>query len=58
MAEDKDFPVVEGMTVCIDVFLFRLPWGSFRIENTLAVTAHGADRLTKFNEKFVARHFA
>jgi Xaa-Pro aminopeptidase len=58
MAEDKDFPVVEGMAVCIDVFLFRLPWGSFRIENTLAVTAQGAECLTKFNGKFVARHFA
>ena len=58
MAEDKDYPVVEGMTVCIDVFLFRLPWGSFRIENTLAVTAQGAECLTKFNRDFVARHFA
>lgn len=58
MAEDKDFPVVKGMAVCINVFLFRLPWGSFRIENTLAVTAQGAECLTKFNGKFVARHFA
>ena len=58
MAEDKDYPVIKGMAVCIDVFLFRLPWGSFRIENTLAVTAQGADCLTKFNRKFVARHFA
>jgi Xaa-Pro aminopeptidase len=58
MAEDKDYPVAEGMTVCIDVFLFRLPWGSFRIENTLAVTADGAECLTKFNRDFVARHFA
>lgn len=58
MAEDKDYPVAEGMAVCVDVFLFRLPWGSFRIENTLAVTAQGGECLTKFNEKFVARHFA
>jgi len=58
MAEDKDYPLVEGMTVCIDVFLFRLPWGSFRIENTLAITASGAECLTKFNRNFVARHFA
>ena len=58
MADDKDYPVAEGMVVCIDIFLFRLPFGSFRIENTLAVTAHGAEYLTKFNRDFVPRHFA
>jgi Xaa-Pro dipeptidase len=58
MAEDKDYSVVEGMVVCIDIFLFRLPWGSFRIENTLAVNANGAEYLTKFNRDFVPRHFA
>ena len=58
MAEDKDYRVAEGMAVCVDVFLFRLPWGSFRIENTAAVTAQGVDCLTKFNQQFVARHFA
>jgi hypothetical protein len=46
------------MTLCVDVFLFRLPWGSFRIENALAVTASGAERLTSFNESFIPVHFA
>jgi Xaa-Pro aminopeptidase len=58
MAEDKAFELMQGMTVCVDVFLFRLPWGSFRIEDTLAITKSGADRLTKFNGKFVSKHFA
>jgi Xaa-Pro aminopeptidase len=47
--------VVEGMTVCIDVFLFRMDWGSFRIEDTLVVNRSGAERLTKFNEKYIDR---
>lgn len=58
MAEDKDFEIPAGATVCIDMFLFRLPWGSFRIEDTVAVTTGGADRLTTFNDKFILRHFA
>lgn len=58
MPETQDFKFVEGMTVCIDVFLFRLPWGSFRIENTVAITAQGVDLLTKFNETYVPQHFA
>ena len=57
MAEDKDFVLPENATVCIDAFLFRMPWGSFRIEDTIAVTATGADRLTTFNEKFIREHF-
>ena len=58
MRADVDYKIVGGATVCIDVFFFRLPWGSFRIEDTLAITANGVDRLTHFNEKFVSRHFA
>jgi Xaa-Pro aminopeptidase len=58
MAEDKPFAFLEGMTVCVDVFLFRLSWGSFRIEDTIAITKSGADRLTKFNRKFISKHFA
>ena len=58
MPDDGDYVFTEGMTVCVDVFLFRLPWGSFRIENTLALTASGAERLTSFNEKFIPRRFA
>ena len=42
MPDDADFWIVEGMTVCVDIFLFRMPWGSFRIEDTLAITAKGA----------------
>ena len=58
MPEDGAFRIVEGMTVCVDVFLFQLEWGSFRIENTLAINARGAELLTKFNQKFVRNHFA
>ncbi len=57
MPDDADYRIVEGMTVCVDVFLFRLPWGSFRIEDTLAITAGGAERLTTFNEQFIPRYF-
>ena len=58
MAEDKEFVLPENATVCIDAFLFRMPWGSFRIEDTIAVTATGVDRLTTFNDKFIRKHFA
>jgi Xaa-Pro aminopeptidase len=58
MPDDADFWIVEGMTVCVDIFLFRTPWGSFRIEDTLAITANGCERLTTFNQEFVPRHFA
>lgn len=58
MAEDKDFVIVEGAVVCLDGFLFRLPWGSFRIEDTIVVTADGADVLTTFNENFIPKYFA
>lgn len=58
MAEDKDFVIVDGAVVCIDGFLFGLPWGSFRIEDTLAVTTDGVDLLTHFNERFVRTYFA
>ena len=58
MAADKEYPIVEGMTVCIDVFFFNLPWGSFRIEDTLVVTAYGADRLTTFNQEFISKYFS
>ena len=58
MAEDKEFVLPENATVCIDAFLFRMPWGSFRIEDTIAVTATGADRLTTFNDRFVPKHFS
>ena len=58
MAEDKEFVLPENVTVCIDMFLFRMPWGSFRIEDTVAVTSTGADRLTTFNDNFIRKHFA
>ena len=58
MAEDKEFVLPENATVCIDAFLFRMPWGSFRIEDTIAVTSTGADRLTTFNDTFIIERFA
>lgn len=58
MQGDGDFLIVEGMTICIDVFLFQLEWGSFRIENTLAISSRDAELLTTFNQKFVRSHFA
>jgi hypothetical protein len=35
--------------MCIDTFLFRPPFGTFRIENTVAVSDTGVGRLTWFN---------
>lgn len=55
MAADKDFVIPSGAALCIDVFLFGLPWGSFRIEETLAITAQGAERLTNFNRQFIKK---
>jgi len=52
-----DLKVVEGMTVCIDVFLFGMDWGSFRLEDTFVVRKDGPERLTKFNEKFVPDYY-
>ena len=52
---DRDFEITEGMTMAIDMFFFNLDWGSFRIEDTVAITGDGHDRLTKFNEKNLAR---
>jgi hypothetical protein len=43
------------MTLACDVFLFGLPWGSFRIENTFAVTADGHELLTQFNKNNLER---
>jgi len=54
---DKDQEIRAGMTVCIDVFFFRLPWGSFRYEDTIAVQQDGPERLTKFNAGFVRPYF-
>lgn len=52
---DKDFEIVEGMTLACDVFLFGMDWGSFRIENTFAVTAGGHELLTQFNKNNLDR---
>ncbi|MDD5704781.1 MAG: Xaa-Pro peptidase family protein [Kiritimatiellae bacterium] len=57
MAADKDYAIPAGATVCLDAFLFGLPWGSFRIEETLAITARGVDRLTRFNKTFIAERY-
>jgi len=54
---DKDLEIRAGMTVCIDVFFFRLPWGSFRYEETVAVQQDGPERLTQFNAGFVRPYF-
>ena len=58
MGDDEDFVIPERAVVCIDAFLYRLPFGSFRIEDTLAVRADGVDRLTKFNNSFIPQYFA
>jgi hypothetical protein len=58
MPDDQDFKLIEGMTICGEVFLFRLPWGSFRFEKTAAITAQGVELLTKFNDTYVPHHFA
>jgi Xaa-Pro aminopeptidase len=52
---DQDYKIVEGMTLAVDVFLFGMDWGSFRIENTVVVTPDGRDLLTKFNQENLSR---
>ena len=54
---DGDLEVAKGMAVCIDVFLFGMDWGSFRLEDTFVVHKDGPERLTKFNEKFVREYY-
>lgn len=52
---DQDYEIVEGMTLAVDVFLFGMDWGSFRIENTVVVTHDGHELLTKFNQENLTR---
>lgn len=54
---DSGLEVIEGMTVCINVYLFGMPWGSFRLEDTFAIHKDGAERLTKFNTKFIPDYY-
>jgi Xaa-Pro aminopeptidase len=54
----KDVPLVENMTVAIDVYFKGLPWGSFRIEDTFLITAGGSEKLTTFNQGFIPKTFA
>jgi Xaa-Pro aminopeptidase len=58
MEDDEDFVIPERAVVCIDAFMYRLPFGSFRIEDTLVVHVDGVDRLTKFNNDFIPEYFA
>jgi Xaa-Pro aminopeptidase len=55
---DKDFELRPGMTMCIDIFLFRLPFGSFRIEDTVVITEKGVERLTSFNRDYLDPRYA
>jgi Xaa-Pro aminopeptidase len=58
MMDDEDFVIPERAVVCIDAYMYRLPFGSFRIEDTLVIRADGVDRLTKFNNGFIPEYFA
>jgi Xaa-Pro aminopeptidase len=58
MTEDEDFVIPDRAVVCIDAFMYRLPFGSFRIEDTFVVRDNVAERLTKFNNDFIPEYFA
>jgi Xaa-Pro aminopeptidase len=51
----RDVFLAENSTVCLDVYFADMPWGSFRIEDTFIVTSKGAEMVTHFNEKHLAR---
>lgn len=53
----SDTVLEENMTVAIDVYFKGLEWGSFRIEDTYAVTANGAKMLTWFNKTYIPERF-
>jgi Xaa-Pro dipeptidase len=36
----------EGMVICLETPYYELGWGGIQVEDTLLVTAHGADRFT------------
>lgn len=55
LSAERDDPITEGLTVCTDMFLFRMDWGSFRIEDTIVVNKDGAEKLTTFNDKHLGR---
>lgn len=49
----RDVVLVENAVVAIDAYFRRLPWGSFRIEDTFIVHSDGPERVTTFNERFL-----
>lgn len=53
----KDVIVDENMVVAIDAYFKGLPWGSFRIEDTFIIRKDGAEFATKFNQKYIPKHF-
>jgi len=50
---NRDVVLVENAVVAIDAYFRRLPWGSFRIEDTFIVHADGPERVTTFNEEYL-----
>ena len=49
--------IQENMTICIDAYFKGMEWGSFRIEDNYLITAKGAERMTKFNDKLIPELF-
>ena len=55
-APNKDVALQEGSVVAIDVYFDKLPWGSFRIEDTYIVGADGPELVTTFNKSYLRRY--
>ena len=48
--------MIENMAVAIDAYFKGLPWGSFRIEETLLINKNGAELLTTFNKEYLENY--
>ena len=53
---ERDVYVRENAVVAIDAYFKGLPWGSFRIEETIIVGADGPEVVTTFNEDYLKRY--
>jgi Xaa-Pro aminopeptidase len=53
---ERDVYVRENSVVAIDAYFKGLPWGSFRIEETIIVGADGPELVTTFNTEYLKRY--
>ncbi|MBE6941863.1 MAG: aminopeptidase P family protein [Ruminococcaceae bacterium] len=46
--------IQENMAICIDAYFKGMEWGSFRVEDVYIIGKDGAERVTTYNDKFLA----